>query len=585
MRLVNRPSPRVFIAVLVVVGVAVARPSGQERATQAAGDPVTVEFRALTSGGSPVTDLKASEVVLRVAGRERPIDRLQLFQFSESALAPAIPPPFATNVLPATGVHDTILVIDDQSVTPGDAKRLGPAVDQYLAGLAKSARVGIVTVEERGLNVGLTTDREVIRAAIKAIVGRAPAAESAEDAGCRTRRVLGELTTLTTRFPPGGAPASVLLFTTGLTPPATSVQMSTVGNINSGPPTPICEVQSRQYQDFQRMLLASAINLHVVEAALAPSQPMRAGLEMLAGVSGNPVAEVVSGVEGALSGLAIGMGAWYRATFVPEPRERTDDVQRVEVVSKRPGVKTEARAQVLIPRPVSTIQPKLPQDMLREARVYRDFELNAAAYFSREEGSDKVKVLILVEPAVDGVKMTAASVGLYDVEGKLVVQGTADAATLTRSPAMLAVLARPGRYRLRVAAINDRGRAGTLDQRVDVALVSAGPVKLSTLVPGIQENGFSGRLQFAGSDTAMAYLAVYDAPATAKLSAQLTIVDAAGTTLGELPTQILDAPDGSHVIIGGLRLASMKPGDYEMKMLIALDGNVVGQAAHTFRRK
>ena len=106
-------------------------------------------------------------------------------------------------------------------------------------------------------------------------------------------------------------------------------------------------------------------------------------------------------------------------------------------------------------------------------------------YFSQEQGSDKVKVLVLFEPAEDGVKTTAASVGLYDAAGKLIVQGTADAASLARSPSMLAVLANPGRYRLRLAAVNDRGRAGTLDQDIDVGLVSAGPLKLATLVPGV----------------------------------------------------------------------------------------------------
>jgi hypothetical protein len=559
--------------------------SGSDEARGGTGDPVTVEFRAFTDGGSPVIDLRASDVVLKVAGRERVIHRLQLFQFGEAPPTPAIPPPFATNVLPASGIHDTVLVIDDQSIVPGDDKRLGPAVDQYMAGLGPSARVGIVTVQDRGLNVELTGNRDIIRAAVKAIVGRAPAAQAADESACRTRRVLDALTTLATRFPPGGAPASVLLFTTGLTAPGNSVQLSRIGGVNSGPPTAVCEVQSRDYQAFQRMLLASATNLHVVEAALAPSQPMRAGLEMLAGVSGNTLTEVVSGGEGALTGLANEMRGWYRATFVPEPRERNDDVQRVEVESKRAGVKTEARSQVLIPRPVSTTQPKLPKDMLREARVYRDFEFHAGAYFSREQASDKVKVLVLFEPAADGVKTTAASVGLYDAAGKLIVQGTADPAGLGRSPAMLAVLASPGKYRLRVAAVNDRGRAGTIDQEIDVGLVSAGPLTLATLVPGVQDGGFSGRLQFAGADTAMAYVAVYGASATTPLTAQLMIIDSTGTNLGASPTQILDAPDGSRVIIGGLRLASLAAGDYQMKMVISLDGQVVGQTSHTFRRK
>lgn len=561
-----------FVAVLVV-------------SQGGASEPVTVEFRAVTDAGSPVVDLKASDIVLKVAGRERTIDRLQLFQFGEAAPTSAIAPPFATNVARPSGIHDTLIVVDDQSIAPGDEKRLGPAIDLYMAGLSRSARVGITTVQDRGLGVELTADRDAIRAAVKRMVGRAAAAEAADEAGCRTRRVLDSLTHLIARFPPGGAPASVLLFTTGLTPPGNTVQLSRVGNINSGAPSAVCEVTSREYQEFQRRLLDSTTNLHVVEAALAPSQPMRAGLEMLAGVSGNKVAEVVSGTEGSLTGLAIGMRGWYRATFVPEPRDRTDDVQRVEVESKRAGVKTIARSQVLIPRVVSTTQPMSPREMLRDARAYRDFEFHAGAFFSREQGSDKIKVLVLLEPATDGVKTSAASVGLYDAAGKLIVQGTADAFALGRSPAMLAVLADPGRYRLRVAAVNDRGRAGTVDQNVTVGLVSAGPLTLSTLVPGVESGGFSARLQFAGSETAMAYTAVYGASAATKFTAELTVVDAAGTNLGALPTQILDAPDGSQVIIGGLRLYSLAAGDYEMRMAISVDGKVVGQTSRSFRRK
>jgi hypothetical protein len=348
-----------------VAGASVARPfadrrSGQAGASAGASDPVTVEFRAVTDGGSPVSDLKASDVVLKVAGRERTIDTLQLFQFGETSPAPKIPPPFATNVPPASGIHDTILVIDDQSIAPGDEKKRGPAIDQYLAGLGPSARVGIVTVQDRGLNVSLTSDRDAVRAGVKAIIGRASSNALADDAACRTRRVLDALRSVAAGFPAGGAPTSVLLFTTGLTAPGTGTQMSTMGTARSSAPTAVCEVQPRDYQAFQRELLASAANLHVVEAALAPSQPMRAGLEMLAGASGNTLTEVVSGKEGALSGLATEMRGWYRATFVPDARERTGDVQRVEVESKRAGVKTIARSQALIPRLVSTTQPKAP---------------------------------------------------------------------------------------------------------------------------------------------------------------------------------------------------------------------------------
>ena len=507
----------------------------------------------------------------------------QLFRFGEEMPA-RIPPPFVTNEVPAVGIHDTIIVIDDQSILPGDEKRLGPAIDQYMAALEPAARIGLVTIQDSALNLSLTNDRNAVRAGLKALTGRARQSETADDAACRTRRALDALSSVADSFRPGGPPASVLFFTTGLTPPGTA-QMSVMGSNRSAALTAVCEVQPRNYQAFQKTLLASAANLHVVEAALSPSQPMRAGLEELAGMSGNPVSAVVTGSEGAMASLANEMRGWYRATFMPEPGERTGEVQRVDVVSKRPGVKAEARSQVLIPRPTTTTQPKAPKEMLKEARVYRDFEMRAGVYFSQEPGSDKIKVLVLFEPAQAGRKATAASVALYDPAGKLTVQATADAATLARSPAMIAVLANPGRHRLRVAAVDDRGHAGTLDQDIDVGLIPAGPLKLATLVPGVQEGGFSARLVFNAADTAMAYVGVLGAPSAAALTGRLEILDSTGTSLGMTPTQVLDAPDGSRVIIGGLRLASMAPGDYQMSMVVILDGSIVGRTSHTFRRR
>jgi hypothetical protein len=165
------------------------------------------------------------------------------------------------------------------------------------------------------------------------------------------------------------------------------------------------------------------------------------------------------------------------------------------------------------------------------------------------------------------------------------VQGTADAITLDRSPGTIALATAAGKYRLRVAAVDSRGRAGTVDESLDVGLVPATPLKLGTLVPGVQDGTFSGRLMFYGTDTAMAYVPVYGAPATASLEAVLEITDSSGTKLGVAATQILNAPDGSRVIVGGLRLASLAAGDYQMKILVALDGQVVGQTSRTFRRK
>ena len=96
---------------------------------------------------------------------------------------------------------------------------------------------------------------------------------------------------------------------------------------------------------------------------------------------------VRDGLEAAQT--AVPVRALRRATEHDEhQQEPRDDVQRVEVVSKRAGVKTEARAQALIPRAVSTTQPKTPKDMLREpAEGIRATVIGAGEYTVQASGN------------------------------------------------------------------------------------------------------------------------------------------------------------------------------------------------------
>ena len=60
---------------------------------------------------------------------------------------------------------------------------------------------------------------------------------------------------------------------------------------------------------------------------------------------------------------------------------------------------------------------------------------------------------------------------------------------------MIAVLAKPGRYRLRVAAVDTVATRAPWT-RISTSGWSRACLKPATLVPGVQEGGFSGRLVF-----------------------------------------------------------------------------------------
>ena len=76
----------------------------------------------------------------------------------------------------------------------------------------------------------------------------------------------------------------------------------------------------------------------------------------------------------------------------------------------------------------------------------------------------------MVEPMEATASLKAAAAALYDEKGKLVVQATADQESLARTPPMIAMVAKMGTYRLRVAATDAAGRAGTVDSALDVQL-------------------------------------------------------------------------------------------------------------------
>lgn len=577
-----------LLLVALAVAASFAAATALSAQQQIPAEPVTVSFRALTSSGSPVTDLTANDVTLKVGGRDRVIRSFDRLRLGESAATErAIPPAFGTNAIAATGLRDTIVVIDDQSLPPGDEKRVVAAMDLYLSALGPTDRVGIVTVQDRGLNVPITSDREKIRAGFKATAGRAPSAESTDESTCRTRRVLDAITSLAGSIPPGGTPVTVLMFTTGVTVPGSGATMTRMRTSASTDAPSVCDVQNRDFQQLERSMMASAINLYVVAAALSPTTAMHQGLENLAGVSGNPLMEVVKGGDSDLVRIARESDAWYRASFVPDASERTGDLARVEVHSKRPGVETRARTQVVVPKPAASSQPASAKDMLREARVRRDFEFRAAAYTSQEPGSDKVKVVVLFEPADPGAVVKSAVVGLFDAQGKLTVQGTAEAANLTRAPAMMAVLANPGKYRLRVAAVDAANRGGTVDIDVDVALTQAGALKLGSMILGVADGGsFAGKLQFGAEPAAIGYVEVYGVPAGGQLSAQLEIAESEnGRALATAATKVLgDSADGRRVILGGASIAQLPAGDVLFRMVVSLDGKPVGQVVRTLHK-
>jgi hypothetical protein len=175
---------------------------------------------------------------------------------------------------------------------------------------------------------------------------------------------------------------------------------------------------------------------------------------------------------------------------------------------------------------------------------------------------------------------------LYDDKGKLVVQATADQDSLARRPAMIATVARMGTYRLRVAAVDAAGRAGAVDTALDVKLTADGPLKLSSLVLGVaQEGRFAGRLQFYDEPTAVAYLEIYGVT-KGVLAAELELADSEASPAAVRGAMRItgEASDDQHVALGGIPIGSLPPGDIVVRAIVSLDGEPIGSVSRTLRK-
>jgi len=213
--------------------------------------------------------------------------------------------------------------------------------------------------------------------------------------------------------------------------------------------------------------------------------------------------------------------------------------------------------------------------------------MRAAAFTSRSTG-DEVKVVALFEELEPGAAITAASIGLFDEKNTLKKQWTAQAADLARHPVMAALTAAPGTYRMRVAAVDASGRAGTADYELEAQVPRADPLKLSALVLGTQQQGtgFMPRLEFTAEPIAIGLLEIYGVPSGKTVTVDLDVTTSIeGSSIATAQTTVSPgSAEDMRVAFGAFSIAGLAPGDYLMRAVVNLDGKPVGKVVRTLRK-
>lgn len=551
------------------------------------GSPVRLEFRAIGDEGQNVTDLKASDLSLKVNGKPRAIQSLTVFQANADAItaSAALPPPYTTNAAGQGGriVH---VLIDDDSITAGREGQIKAAVGMLAAELSPGDRLGVLTTQGV-INIAPTSDFTKVRLAVNGFAGKAGATESDQDARCRSKLVLAAFGTMLSLT--GQAPTTIVVFSSGISTPA--VKRVTIGSkVGNEGSSDLCPVEQNDFSNVGSLASGANVDVYlfqVVDGIAVGSSSLDAGYESLAGVTGGEYLKLPADPQIGVARLLRETAAYYVATFDPEPGEHHGQLERLELRTTRDKIKLRARPAVLLAKE-ATAKINNPKDMLRVGTEFRELPLRATSYASRMPTGSDVRVVTLFEPLDAGSPLASVSVGLFDAKGTLRAQWTAQKDDLAKHPARADLQVPSGTYRVRVAAVDASGRAGTTDDQVRAELVRADPLTLSALVLGTQpqSGGFSPRLAFTSETVAIGLVEIYGVPKNGAVVVSLDVASTpegpslatADTTLGR------GSADDARTAIGGFGIESLPAGDYVMRAVVSLDGKPVGRVVRTLRK-
>jgi hypothetical protein len=307
------------------------------------------------------------------------------------------------------------------------------------------------------------------------------------------------------------------------------------------------------------------------------------GIEHLTGVTGGVRLALDAAGTASLRRVERETSAYYVAELEPTAGEPLGRSRPLSVRVTRRGVSVRSRPELTLLESSRTNTSLAVKDLLASNEPYTDLRLRIGASTVRDPDGH-LRVGVVVEPADAGVTLTSAGAILIGPDDQVVSHWFAK--DPSERPLLGALAAAPGRYRLRVAAVDGAGRAGAAEDPVDAALASVGPLSLGSLMLGVARNGVTTPLlEFGAEPTAIAYFDIYGGTAGLPLSARVEVArDLEGPALLTLPLALTRASDDRVVASGTLPLGAIPPGDYAVRGVGRLENGESGRVARTLRK-
>lgn len=315
------------------------------------------------------------------------------------------------------------------------------------------------------------------------------------------------------------------------------------------------------------------------------------GLARLAGAARGALFRIVGSDPSPFERIAREFAGHYLLAFEAEPGDRDGRLHRIHVSLARGGGALRARSAFRLDPPAAGPEAT-PEDalvqLLRQTRLATELPLRVATFVYREPGAPRFRVAVSAEAETGAGAASGATIGfvVLDERQVIVASGAAPADGGRRT---LAALLPPGRYTLKVAAIDRLGRRGSVVRAFVAGLPTSGGLEVSDLMlaePAPAE-GVPLRpvVDRAPSGALVAYLELYGRPTLAldSLRVHVRVTDEqTGAVVAEVPAAVTRGGRSWAIARAELAIGDLAPGSYTAHAVVSVAERTVARASRSF---
>ena len=599
---------------------------------------VTADVTVVDKDGRPVTDLSQADFAVRVDGAPRAIASVQFVDLSTPAAPVSEPAPlYATNEGASAG-RLIAFVIDEGNIRTGGGRSALRSAARMLDALTPADRVAVFTIPGPSPRIAFTLDFDRIRPALGRLNGRAPAIEgnrftlSISDAVSIANGDRLALQEVMSRECSGVMNCEADITAEAQTM-ADQVRERAAASLNGlsaifedlatveGPKTIVFVSEGlmldRGFGDLSGLASAAAaarVTLYALRlgsdtfdagrtgpVGTRDAQFLSEGLETLVGLARGASFTVNASGAGVFERVSRELAGYYLIGFEPGANDRDGKAHQIRIEVRRPGLTVRSRREFRAAE-ASAVPPPMEDTLVRALRspmAMTELPLRLSTYTFAGETEDKVRIAVSAEIGRDRVSADEVGIAftLADASGRAVDSGLRRQILMPAragEPGPLlylgAIIASPGDYTLKIAAVDGEGRVGTVEGPLRARLAGTDRLRLADLVIA-DRDASPGTFQLpavprVSRGDLVAFLELYGAGEQDLDRAQVTIELAAtedGPALVSAPAPFTNqrAP-GRRAAAGALAVALVPPGRCVARARVTVDGRPAGTATRVF---